>query len=407
MMRLKKIYAHFCWLIAYRASKFIMLFSFLLIIVLFFKELGDQIRRSKSMMMMDRDVKYVRYVCTDPFVLFKPRECGGWADRLKGILSTYALAMLLNRTFVIESTHPCELSQMLAPNKVNWLHNNLNNHSSSFDLDLNYKLEMFEHYASADVLAEFKQLDKFKVINIYTGMRFSDAFAWNPLLRERIAELGIDKAEQFTLYHQMYKWYGELFKLAPGVVDKYDRLYARVKPKRDTFLICLQIRVGQQTNQANRPDARFMSGKGELEKFWTLLDTEFVSKMGRSDNYRIFVTSDHDDVKWEAEKLFGKEKIVYNADSSVHIDRDISDKQSNCEKVDSVAVEFHLMSSCDAMLVSHSGYGILAAWNRPNKEKNLYILTKRNQSDLRKLYWDRSDLEFKKVIDFPNEIFFI
>ena len=53
------------------------------------------------------------YECARP-------SCGGWADRLRGIMSVYAWSILTNRQFVINMTFPCQLSHMLVPNKIDW-----------------------------------------------------------------------------------------------------------------------------------------------------------------------------------------------------------------------------------------------------------------------------------------------
>ncbi|CAF3902742.1 unnamed protein product, partial [Adineta steineri] len=45
--------------------------------------------------------------------------CGGWGDRLRGILSVYILALLTNRHFMIDMNYPCEILKVLQPNVVN------------------------------------------------------------------------------------------------------------------------------------------------------------------------------------------------------------------------------------------------------------------------------------------------
>ena len=47
-------------------------------------------------------------------------HCGGWADRLKGIMSVYALSLLTNRRFLIDIRTPCNFSQLFMPNTVEW-----------------------------------------------------------------------------------------------------------------------------------------------------------------------------------------------------------------------------------------------------------------------------------------------
>ena len=48
------------------------------------------------------------------------KDCGGWGDRLRGITSTYILAVLLRRRFLIDMQYPCHLSNFLTPNLIDW-----------------------------------------------------------------------------------------------------------------------------------------------------------------------------------------------------------------------------------------------------------------------------------------------
>jgi hypothetical protein len=58
--------------------------------------------------------KYIIFNCT-------ARPAGGLADRLKGLVSTYALSKKLNREFIVNWTFPQKLNTVLEPNKYNWL----------------------------------------------------------------------------------------------------------------------------------------------------------------------------------------------------------------------------------------------------------------------------------------------
>jgi hypothetical protein len=46
--------------------------------------------------------------------------CGGWGDRQKGIISTFLIAILTSRVFVIDIDKPCKLDNILLPNIYNW-----------------------------------------------------------------------------------------------------------------------------------------------------------------------------------------------------------------------------------------------------------------------------------------------
>jgi len=102
------------------------------------------------------------------------------------------------------------------------------------------------------------------------------------------------------------------------------------------------------------------------------------------------------EVKDEARKEFGKEKLLTNDRSSIHMEKDFNKIETNCDKNDSLKdmiLDFNLLKMCDMAVVSQSGFGILGLFNRKNPNKDLYVHT--NQY-LTKNYWDRSNLHFIK-----------
>ena len=60
-----------------------------------------------------RSMNYLVYMCDI--------KCGGLADRQRGIISAYLLALLTDRKFVVDMTYPCEMEQFWIPNEYNWL----------------------------------------------------------------------------------------------------------------------------------------------------------------------------------------------------------------------------------------------------------------------------------------------
>ena len=57
----------------------------------------------------ESDKKYVVYECTNEIL------CGGWGDRLKGIMSAYAISLLTDRYLLIYHVKPCLLNQFFEP----------------------------------------------------------------------------------------------------------------------------------------------------------------------------------------------------------------------------------------------------------------------------------------------------
>ena len=80
--------------------------------------------------------KYVIYECARP-------PCGGWSDRLKGILSMRALALLTDRQLIINMTYPCDLRHMLVANKDDWNPDQIKNKIGSMRVSRMYFMDEY------------------------------------------------------------------------------------------------------------------------------------------------------------------------------------------------------------------------------------------------------------------------
>lgn len=62
------------------------------------------------------DGKFLIYKCDRD-----DRLCGGWADRQKGMVSAFLLALVTNRRFGITMTTPCDVRKFYLPSEYNWI----------------------------------------------------------------------------------------------------------------------------------------------------------------------------------------------------------------------------------------------------------------------------------------------
>ena len=349
----------------------------------------------------DSRVRYIRYEC-----LASTQGCGGWGDRLKGILSVYALSKIMNRSFLMHVTHPCSISSLLRPNKIKWdLKLDQLDIKSIYELNVNYDFDLMKQFETIDFQSFSRQMNQHDLMNVHVSIMFTNSFTRNQCLQHRLGQLGYSSPNKFKMHHQMYQWYRELFQLAPATEAKYHRLLKRAKPNNETFLICLQIRRGGVTSQ-NKPDFRFTEPNSQL-KFWSFVNRTFIKPMDGDQNYRIFLTTDFTPYKHEALRVFGQDKVVFTTGPSAHIDLDFRDLGDDCSSVENVIIDFHMFQNCDAAVVSHSSFGVLGAWNRPVAAKNFYVFTKKNQSELVSDYHDRSNLDFVQVRDLDEDLHFL
>jgi hypothetical protein len=70
----------------------------------------------------DLDLKEEKENSYTKYLLFY-QGYNGWADRFKGILSAYQLALLSDREFILIMTEPCNITNYVLPNEVNWNRN--------------------------------------------------------------------------------------------------------------------------------------------------------------------------------------------------------------------------------------------------------------------------------------------
>lgn len=80
-----------------------------------------------------RSDKYVKFECNDGL-------CGGWSDRLDGIMGGLAFALIQNRKFLIDISQPCQLTHLLDSNLIKW-DNNINKKFTIYRL---YSIDNFK-----------------------------------------------------------------------------------------------------------------------------------------------------------------------------------------------------------------------------------------------------------------------
>ena len=305
--------------------------------------------------------KYLRYECDGS-------GCGGWADRLKGILSSYAFALLTDRQFSLKMTQPCNLDQIFLPNKIDYRETaiNLINETNHVYLHLIDQNEFREKANEINLLDLHK--DK-EVIHIKTNNILINKFSENKYLKEKINQLGF-KPDEFKFRLLFPKWYHDLFKWTPKLKEKYDKT---IKELGDSKLICAQIRIGGKRPHVS--DDYQYNQMNVIEKFWHFMNETFINKLSSKEKYRIFISTDTEKVLEEADRVFGNDKMIKIPGLHTHLDRE-SNLGNNCERVEKTFLDFDFMKHCHMAVVSASGYGMISMMNRPEPTLNLYKFDK-------------------------------
>jgi hypothetical protein len=364
---------------------FLFLTVYLIIMIYHIKKVNTDCKINKTLIINNRIIsnntdsheefcenknKYIRYECKRPY-------CGGWADRLRGLMSAYIWAIFTKREFLIDMDYPCSLSLMLEPNFVKWnkpikcydyFNNTIINQKEPFTsvrLDkvsnkifylLLRDIDIFEYYKEANLITVRNNLDW-----IY-------AFSFNKHLNHSIYEFGY-KPSNFRLYYFFRKFYNNLFKLTPKLQESYDKFIKQAKPDNQTKLICAQIRIGGvRPNVAF--DQQFIS-RNNSKLFWKFIRDNFLN-INPNQKYKVFVTTDTESVEEESIQEFGKNNIVKIDGPFIHIDREEVGNISDCSKIEKIILDFHAIQLCDSVVISQSGFGRLGISNRIDPTKDLW-----------------------------------
>ena len=298
----------------------------------------------------ESDKKYVVYECTNEIL------CGGWGDRLKGIMSAYALSLLTDRYLLIYHVKPCLLNHFFEPS-IYFINKTINYDQASKKWYLNNE----DFRKSLSYLNAFNLTSKY--ITIRNNLEWIEPLSKNEIYKEKIKELGYTE-RNFKIQFLFKNWYSEIFKLNKRLNEKYLKFLKKAKPSNKTKLICAQVRIGDAGG------TQFMK-RGNLQIYWNYMRTNFIKNLT---DYRIFLTTDTQDIVSEAIKEFGNEFIVTNDGPNNHLDL-FSKLELNDEKLDKTFLDFHSLQNCHMAIISESGFGKLGVFNRNYPNENLAMFS--------------------------------
>ena len=300
----------------------------------------------------------------------KNRNCGGLGDRIKGLVSTYLWALITNRTFLIRIDRPCEFAQLYEPNQVDW--------NGRRDLSFGYfdRIEITgdDYFKDRFSRANFTLMQqKRKLIIFKSNRNLAESIAKNKNLNiyKRVKELGFEP-EKMDMPYTFRTIYNRLFKLTPRLKSKYEAFLGRAKPFNDSQLICAQIRIGGYKHFYYRNYFDIYSQKADnAKRYWSLIKEKFLPLVRPNGNYKIFITTDNENVHKDAIREFGTERIVFHEGPFNHVDF-IENTNNDCTASEKTILDFHSLQNCDMAVISRSQFGRLGLWNRVDPLKDTY-----------------------------------
>ncbi|XP_069131959.1 uncharacterized protein [Argopecten irradians] len=288
---------------------------------------------------------YIVYDCDDQH----PGPCGSWSERMAGIFSTYVISVLLRKHFLIRYTRYFNLTDYLSPSAVDWKYNSSILPGRSWDYQ-----DFFSNTPSALKKSDLKGLrDQFPYDVNFVRMKWDYTEYFRNFASLPSAIPWVFELHFADIYH---KFFNTFFQPTKTVSQSVNYVLTNV-----TKLACAHISLGEK-----RPilaDDTF-TDKTEIKPVWDLLKA--MDKRG----YGIFVATGSQYVRNLAKDRF---KHLYEVEGRIQqMERPISGEGLDVG-YKKVVVDFLVLTKCDVLILTNSGFGMLAAFIN-NGTKELYCL---------------------------------
>ena len=301
--------------------------------------------------------------------------CGGWGDRLRGILSVYVLALLTERRFLLDMSYPCDLLQVVQPHTVNWTWSEPSRTGNRTRLVIN-TMASWQTTHRAEVATLIKSKDFVRAWSAYddvfisTNSDYMTAALRNPHLvnRTRILfpSLPISQATQSNLFALLFEL---LFQPSPLVRQHVETV---LRASTGRHLICLHVRVGK--NPTNPFDHAFTARVNTTEAMMQFTDLQLANESSPL----IFITSDSGQAVSDVLHHYPNSSMTI-VGPILHIDRFDRRSALICEGFVKVLADFYLLGECQSSLLSASGFSSWANRRREQPSANLYIYNEKSK----------------------------
>ncbi|CAF1140716.1 unnamed protein product [Rotaria sordida] len=312
---------------------------------------------------------HIQSSSTKTFTYFCSKFCGGWGDRLRGITSAYILAVLLQRRFVIDMQYPCNLTNFLLPNLIDWKPiYRIHQQKNSLKLDIMYSKyadKVISHMATDNLTQIWLNYDN---IFFTTNNDLISIVLKNPFFKLIKSQINIQSNEstQQELFPFLFEF---LFKPTSIIINKIDELFLKSSLYFNQSIICMHIRIGQSLTLRN--DKKLPFRQSIVHDM-----LEFIDK-NLTDSYSsIFVTSDSYQIQQDIYKHYGNNRLLSVSGPIIHIDRLNTKMESNetlYHGFVKVISDFYFLGECDTLLRPRSGFSEWAGRRRLKEYSNLYI----------------------------------
>ena len=292
--------------------------------------------------------------------------CGGFGDRMRGIMAGYILALITDRHFMIDMPFPIDLAEFLRPNLYNWTFVKPKVDASRSSIVM-YSIGTAEGFLSNMQSRPFQQeWAKYDDIALVTNIDLVADILRNPFVQTTpIVEMFVKHMprEQLNMHSLFPLVFDILFSPTPRIVDALQPILEPIQS--GCTLVCLHVRIGG--NPSNPLDAEFKDIGSAVEDTLSFLNQ---TKWMDNRTSRLFVTSDSAlAMKKFADRYPNRTLIV--SGPILHIDRPAGGVNLT-EGFIKVIADFYALGECHTSILTPSGYSGLANRRRRDPYDRLY-----------------------------------
>ncbi|GFS17676.1 hypothetical protein ElyMa_004988500 [Elysia marginata] len=318
--------------------------------------------------------RYLVYVCDAESL------CGGWGDRQRGMVSTYFLSRLVGRQLKIAMSTPCDLMNFYIPNRVPWVLAH-----AQLDAFSNVSVNVFTAKARKLIAnhmldRDFNELYPQQVVYLKTNQDYYRRLEKNPFYQDTIRKwTGL--AEKKSRFQWAWK---DMMRPSPRLLAQLERVLGstflvrrrRLAPNKgymvhsmndmaNSSLICAHVRFGKNPSFPN-DNERFMFSLTDLPLLFKFMLSKDTFKTAR-----FYLASDYQLVKDKAKEYF-TDRVLDVGVTVTHIDRQ-REGNNACNGFESALLDQQILSLCDVLVVSRSGFSIHASYMAPAPQE-VYIM---------------------------------
>lgn len=293
--------------------------------------------------------------------------CGGFGDRIRGIISSFFLATLTHRHFIIDMPFPCPITRFLKPNLYDWRaparRISGRERSKRVVVAIDKNVEFYSEILNTNFGDNWSQYDD---IEIFTNLDFIGATFKNPLLRKQpvISEfLSLMKLSEANINSIFILLFEVLFQPTTEVSQVLDSIL-RESIESNASLLCVQIREGRNPTL---PTDGFLDRPNLTDVIINFIES---SRMLQKNRFKILVVSDSNRAVSKILAHFPGTAFTIPG-PILHIDKPGS-SENPCEGFLKVILDFYILGECHTSILTGSGFSGFANRRRLQPYQNLY-----------------------------------